>query len=142
VVSLDYSLGIQIVNFLLLIWILNRLLFRPLLGMIDRRKQRFAEAEAEIKHLEELVAQKMADYEEKLRQTKAEALERKTETLRDASEEAKAILDSARSEIPGLMEQFHVRMQGEIEAAKRTLGHQSQRLSIEIAEKVLGRRLQ
>jgi F-type H+-transporting ATPase subunit b len=142
VVSLDYSLGIQIINFILLIFILNRLLYKPLLGMIDKRKQQFAESEAEIKRLQETVEQKMAAYEEKLRQAKAIAIEQKNEIIRQGAEEAKEIIDAVRAEIPGLMEQFHVRMEEEIDAAKRTLAGQSQRLSVEIAEKVLGRSLQ
>ena len=141
-VSLDYSLGIQIINFILLIFILNRLLYQPLLGMIDKRKQQFAESEAEIKRLQKTVEQKMAAYEEKLRQAKAIAIEQKNEIIRQGAEEAKVIIDVVRGEIPGLMEQFHVRMEEEIDTAKRTLTGQSQRLSVEIAEKVLGRSLQ
>ena len=140
-VSLDYSLGIQIINFIVLIFILNRLLYRPLLGMLDKRKQQFAESEAEIKRLQETVEQKMAAYEEKLRQAKATAIEQKNEIIHQGAEEAKGIINDARSEIPGLMEQFQVRMEREIDAAKRTLAGRSQRLSVEIAEKVLGRRL-
>ncbi len=140
-VSLDYSLGIQIVNFIVLIFILNRLLYRPLLGMIDKRKQRFAESEAEIRRLQETVEQKMAAYEEKLRQAKATAIEQKNEIIRQGAEEAKRIIDAVRAEVPGLMEQLQVRMEREIDAAKRTLTGQSQRLSVEIAEKVLGRSL-
>jgi len=78
VVSIDYSLGIQIINFVLLIFILNRLLYKPLLGMIDRRKRHLEESEAEIKRLRETVDRKMAAYEEKLRQAKVDAVEQKT----------------------------------------------------------------
>ena len=140
-VSLDYSLGIQIVNFILLIFILNRLLYKPLLGMIDKRKQQFAESEAEIRRLQETVEQKMAAYEEKLRQAKATAIEQKKEIIRQGADEAREIIDAVRAEIPGLMEQFQVRMEEEIDAAKKTLTGQSQKLSLEIAEKVLGRSL-
>ena len=141
-VSLDYSLGIQIVNFILLIFILNHLLYKPLLGMIDKRKQQFAESEAEIRRLQETVEQKMAAYEEKLRQAKAAAIEQKNEIIRQGAEAAKEISDAARAEIPGLMEQFHVRMEEEINTAKKILTGQSRKLSVEIAEKVLGRSLQ
>jgi F-type H+-transporting ATPase subunit b len=141
VVSLDYSLGIQIINFIVLIFILNRLLYKPILGMLDKRKQQYAESEAEIKRLQETVEQKMVAYEEKLRQAKATAIEQKKEIIRQGAETAKEINDAARAEIPGLMEQFQSRMEREIDAAKRTLAGQSQRLSVEIAEKVLGRRL-
>jgi F-type H+-transporting ATPase subunit b len=141
-VSLDYSLGIQIVNFLLLIFILNVLLFKPILGMIDRRKKHFEDAGAEIKRLQETVEQQMAAYEEKLRQAKAAAVEQKNEIIRQGSDEAKAILDAVRAEIPGMMEQFQSRMNQEIGAAKKILADHSRQLSVEIAEKVLGRSLQ
>ena len=88
-VSLDYSLGIQIINFLLLIFILNVLLYKPILGIIDRRKKQFEDSEAEIKRLQETVEQKMAAYEEKLRQAKAAAVEQKNEIIRQGADEAK-----------------------------------------------------
>jgi len=139
VVSLDYSLGIQIINFLLLIWILNVLLYKPILGMIEKRKQRFAESEAEVKRLQQTVEEKMAAYEEKLRRAKAAALDEKNEIARQGSEEAKAIIDAVRGQIPGMMEEFQKRMEGEIGSAKQVLAQQAQGLSVEIAEKVLGR---
>ena len=140
-VSLDYSLGIQIINFLLLIFILNVLLYKPILGMIDRRKKQFEDSEAEIRRLQETVEQKMAAYEEKLRQAKATAVEQKNEIIRQGAEEAKTVIDVVRAEIPGMMEQFQTRMDGEIGAAKNILTDHSQQLSVQIAEKVLGRSL-
>jgi F-type H+-transporting ATPase subunit b len=97
VVSLDYSLGIQIINFLLLIFILNVLLYKPILGLIDRRKKQFEDSEAEIRRLQESVEQKMAAYEEKLRQAKAAAVEQKNEIIRQGAEEAKTVIDAVRA---------------------------------------------
>lgn len=140
-VSLDYSLGIQIVNFLVLILVLNLLLYKPILGIIEKRNRKLEDSQAEIGRLQETVEQKMAAYEEKLRLAKAGAVERKTEIIRQGAEEAKAILDAVRGEIPGMMQQFQSRIDGEIGEAKRILTHQSRKLSVEIAEKVLGRSL-
>jgi F-type H+-transporting ATPase subunit b len=141
VVSLDYSLGIQIINFLLLIFILNVLLYKPILGMIDRRRKQFEDSETEIRRLQETVEQKMAAYEEKLRLAKAAAVEQKNEIIRQGADEAKTVIDAVRAEIPGMMEQFHARMDGEIGTAKNILTDHSQQLSVQIAEKVLGRSL-
>ncbi len=140
-VSLDYSLGIQIINFLLLIFILNVLLYKPILGLIDKRKKQFEASETEIKRLRETVEQKMAAYEEKLRQAKTTAVEQKNEIIRQGADEAKTVIDAVRAEIPGMMERFQDRMDGEIGAAKKILTDHSQQLSVEIAEKVLGRSL-
>ena len=140
-ISLDYSLGIQITNFLLLIFILNRLLYKPLLGLIDKRNKKIKASEAECGRLRDIVEQKMAAYEEKLRLAKATAVEQKNGIIRQSADEAKARIDSVRAGIPAMMEQFHARMEGEIREAKRILIGQSHKLSVEIAEKVLGRSL-
>jgi F-type H+-transporting ATPase subunit b len=141
VVSLDYSLGIQIVNFLLLIFILNLLLYKPILGMIDRRKKQLENSKSEVQRLQESVEQKMAAYEEKLRQAKAAAVEQKNEIIAQGAEQAKTVIEAVRAELPGAMEHFHVQMDGEIAAARGILTDQSQKLSVEIAEKLLGRSL-
>jgi F-type H+-transporting ATPase subunit b len=141
VISLDYSVGIQIVNFLVLIFLLNILLYKPILGIIDKRRKQFEEAESEIKRLQATVDQKMADYEEKLRLAKAAAVEQKNEMIREGAEEAKQAINAVREEIPGLMEQFQSRMAGQVAEARRVLTDRSRNLSIEIAEKVLGRSL-
>ncbi len=44
--------------------------------------------------------------------------------------------DAVRAEIPGQMEQFQIRIEQEIGKAKRILTNQSQKLSVEIAEKI------
>ena len=138
-VSLDYSLGIQIINFLLLIFILNLLLYKPILGLIEKRKKQFEESETEIKRLQTTVEEKMTAYEEKLRQAKAAAIEQKNEIIRQGAEEARAVTDAVRAEIPGMMERFQTKMAVEIDAANKILADHSRQLSVEIAEKILGR---
>ena len=140
-VSLDYSLGIQIINFLLLIFILNLLLYKPILGLIEKRKKQFEESETEIKRLQTTVEEKMTAYEEKLRQAKTAAIEQKNEIIRQGAEEARAVTDAVRAEIPGMMERFQTKMAVEIDAAKKVLADRSRQLSVEIAEKILGRSL-
>jgi F-type H+-transporting ATPase subunit b len=141
VISLDYSMGIQIINFILLIFILNFLLYKPLLGLIDKRNHKIEASKAECLRLQKTIEQKTAAYEEKLRLAKADAIEKKNEIIRQGADEAKGIVDSARADLPALMEQFHTRMEGEILEARRILTGRSEKLSVEIAEKVLGRRL-
>ena len=138
-VSLDYSLGIQIINFLLLIFILNLLLYKPILGLIEKRKKQFEESETEIKRLQTTVEEKMTAYEEKLRQAKTAAIEQKNEIIREGAEEARAVTDAVRAEIPGMMERFQTKMAVEIDAANKILADHSRQLSVEIAEKILGR---
>lgn len=140
-ISLDYSVGFQIINFLLLILILNRLLYKPIMGVIDRRAKKLEDSEAEIRRLQETVDRKATAYEERLRLAKAAAVEHNNELIRQGAEDAKALITAARGEIPALMEQFQARLETEVGEAKRILTDRSRNLSVEIAEKVLGRSL-
>ena len=141
-ISIDYTLWVQMGNFLLLMLILNLLLYKPILGIIDKRKKQMQDTEEEIKRLNQSVEERMAAYEEKLRQAKIDAVEKKQEIIKEGAERAKSILDAAKGEIPGMMEKFHGEMNREVDEARSTLTNQSKKISVEIAEKLLGRSLQ
>ena len=141
-VDINLTLFVQMANFLVLIVILNYLLYKPILALLDRRKMRLDESEGEIKRLNETVEKKAAEYEEKLRLAKQDALEKKSEILKEAADSAKAIIDERRGKIPAMLAEFQEKVGQEVGAARRILTDQSQKISAEIAEKVLGRSLQ
>jgi F-type H+-transporting ATPase subunit b len=130
---------IQAVNFILLMFVLNLILYKPILGMIERRNARISGSEEEIKGLNQRVVDKMADYDEKIKQAKLSAMEQKNELLKQGGEEAKQIIDAVRGDLPQFLSQYQSRMDEEIAEARRILGDHSRRISREIAEKVLGR---
>lgn len=138
----DYTLLIQIVTFLILIYVLNILLYKPVLGIIDRRKKQIEESENEIKLFNESVDKKVSEYEEKLKQAKSNASELKKEMIQEGNGQAKSIVDAVRAEIPLMTQEFQQKMDKEMQAARQILNNQSQKLSLEIAEKVLGRSVQ
>jgi F-type H+-transporting ATPase subunit b len=47
-VSLDYTILIQMANFILLIFILRKLLYVPILGVMNERKERMEASEGEV----------------------------------------------------------------------------------------------
>jgi F-type H+-transporting ATPase subunit b len=142
VISLDYTILIQMINFLLLIFILNQLIYKPILGIMDKRKKQFQDMEDEIKRITMTNEERMAAYEEKVRLAKMDALNQKNDILKEGSDQAKTTIDAARGEIPGMMEQFHEKIKKEVADARRTLADQSRKISVDIAEKLLGRSFQ
>ncbi len=141
-VNLDWTLGIQIVNFLILIFILNILLYKPILKIMDMRKERLSSYDEEIKNLNLTIEKKVAEYEEKIRQAKMEAMNERNDIQRQGSDVAKEQLDKTKAELAKVVEEFQARLDQEIEQAKLVLKNQSVHISTEIAEKVLGRSLQ
>ena len=141
-IQLDSSLFLQIINFVLLIFILNRLLYKPMLAIIDKRGKHLLDSEEEISRLNRTVEAKMAAYEDKVRSVRSEFLGKNKELIKEGSDKAKAIIDEAGREMSMMAEEFHGKMQREIQAAGEFLTNQSRALSMEIAEKALGRRIQ
>ncbi len=135
----DFTLVVQMVIFLATVVILNRLLYKPILSIIDRRKKQLEESENEIKLFNESVDKRAAEYEEKLKQAKLKASEQKKEIIQEGVNQAKSIVDAVRNEIPAIAREFQQKMDKEIEKAKGVLDGRYKDLSLEIARKILGR---
>ena len=135
----DLTFFVQMAIFLVLVFVLNALLYKPILNIIDRRKKQLEELENEIKLFNESVNTKAAEYEEKLKQAKTKAAELKKEIIQEGNEQAKKIVDVVRAEIPVMTQEFQQKIGKEIQTARQILDKQSQNLSLDIAQKVLGR---
>jgi len=140
-ISIDKTLFLQMINFIVLMLILNYLLYRPLLSIIEKRKKILESSTEEVQRLNKTIEEKQKEYEEKLRRAKQEALDIKVQLLKEANEEAKAMIDEKRSKIPAMMEEVQQRVSKEMEMARAVLQGKTKELSREIAEKVLGRSL-
>lgn len=138
----DYTLLIQMIIFVTLIFILNILLYKPILSIIDRRKKQLEESENEIRLFNESVEKRVAEYEEKLKQAKLKASEQKKEIIQEGANQAKNIVDAVRNEIPAIAKEFQQKMDMEVQKAKAVLDGHSKGLSLEIAQKILGRPVQ
>jgi F-type H+-transporting ATPase subunit b len=138
----DFTLVVQMVIFLLSIFILNFLLYKPILSIIDRRKKQLEESENEIRLFNESVEKRVAEYEDKLKQAKTKASDLKKEIIEEGANQAKNIIDAVRGEIPAIAREFQQKMDKEVEKAKLILDGHSQELSMQIAQKILGRPVQ
>ena len=138
----DFTLFVQMATFIALIFILHYLLYKPILSIIDRRKKQLEEAENEIKLFKDSVHKKAAEYDEKLNKAKTSASDLKKEIISEGSQQAKSIVDAVRNQIPLMAQESQKKMDQEMQAARQILDNQSRKLSLEIAEKILGRRVQ
>lgn len=94
----------QLVNFTIIMVLLNKLLYKPILDMLDKRKKKIEEGLAiteSMKHEEEKLEVKKAKV---LADAKKEALELIEDAKKHAKEEAKQIVDGARKEADEIIE--------------------------------------
>lgn len=102
-----FTIAAQAFNFLLLIWLLKRFLYKPILRAIDRREQKIAEklaeadrkeAAAQAEHQEFLQKNEALDKNraDLVRETKSEANAQRLRLLEEAKKEAEALRLMAR----------------------------------------------
>ncbi|MGE0284282.1 MAG: F0F1 ATP synthase subunit B [Rhizobiaceae bacterium] len=104
-----WSLALQTVNFLVLIWLLRRFLFRPVLNLVDQRRKALeatladaASRQAEAAALGKTYADKLAGLSEErerlLGETRSAASQERAEVLSRAEGEARKIVESGKAE--------------------------------------------
>ena len=94
--QLDWStLVLEIVNFLVLVWLLQRFLYKPILKVVAARQAAIDEASRHTREMESKAHELQSDYEARLRnweQERAKAREALMEELRSERERALAAL--------------------------------------------------
>ena len=140
-INLDITFFIQIVNFLLLMLVLNFLLYKPLRKILADRAAEIAGGHAKAVEVDRDVQEKMAQYEARLLEAKSKANEERGILKKAALADEAVILDKARSEAGDSVNAIKKKVAKETIDARAFLREQIQSLSLEISEKVLGRRL-
>ncbi len=130
------------INFLILIFVLNIILYKPIMKVIDARKKRVEESKETVGSFDDLIEQKVADYEETLRQARVDAMNQREEIKNEGAEAGKKILADTRDEVTAMIQDFKAKVAAEKEQARRTLQERTQEIAREISEKVLGRSVQ
>ena len=138
-VDLNITLLYQAANFLILMFVLNIILYKPLMKLMDDRQKRIDDANEQVRSLDATVEQKVADYEETLRRARAEAMEERDSVKATGTDAAKDILGKAREEVSEMIQGFKSKAAAEKEEARLLLKKQTRQIALEISEKVLGR---
>lgn len=140
-ISIDWTLGLQFINFLVLLLALNVILYRPLRRMMQQRKETVDGSYQKAKSLQGAIEEKMAHYQEQLQQAKLKGNQEKSELRSQAHTEEGTILSAARATATDYMESIKVKVAGEADRARLVLKADTEALAAQIASRVLGRGL-
>jgi F-type H+-transporting ATPase subunit b len=140
-INLDKSLIVQVVNFVILLIILQKFLYKPLLAKMEERtsaiKRSLDEAQAAraeaVRQQEENAAQLRAAY--------AEAAAIRDQALREAEEAGRKQLEAAQAQSRKLVEDTKAQLEGEIRKAREELRRETTDLALAAAEKLVRRTL-
>lgn len=140
-IELNLSFVIQLINFGILVLVLNIFLFKPIRKVLADRRQVIDSAREKTVSVDAEVQVKMDQYEARLHAAKAEAGAHRAEALKLAQAEEAAVLEKARAQAADSLASIRNRVAREAGEARELLKKQAEVLSGEICEKILGRSL-
>lgn len=127
----------QIVNFLILVYLLKRFLYQPVIQAMDRREQRIAERLEQAEQREQTAAEEAS----RLKEQQDELSQRRDELITEAEEKAeerkRALLSEAREAVAQTRRQWEQQSEKEKEAFLRDLRTQVAELFPTLARQAL-----
>ena len=140
-IELNLSFVIQLINFGILVLVLNVFLYKPIRKVLADRRQVIDSAREKTVSVDAEVQAKMTQYEARLHAAKVEAGSRRAEDLKLAQAEETAVLEKARKQAADSLASIRDRVAREAGEARELLKKQAEILSGDICEKILGRSL-
>jgi len=137
--TIDYSLFIQIANFLFLIFLLNIIVYRPIRGILNRRKEEMSSTEEIIQDWKRKADRNSEEFENRLLETRNEGLKEKGNIKGQGMEEEREMLLNVYSSVEENIDKARLEIQDTISQAKQSLQTEVETFSHELAEKILGR---
>lgn len=132
------TVSAQIVNFLLLVWLLKRFLYQPVLSAMDRREQDIAERLGAALDREQQAEAKIQQYEEKSTALEQSCSEILNAAEAEAGEQKKAMFVAARQQVAASREQWQRQVDEEKQAFLEELRSSAAETIQAIARKALG----
>ena len=138
----DWTVFIQIINFLLILWILNRILYRPIRNILRQRKEKMDGLELSIQTYNDDAEEKDNAFAAGIKEARARGLNEKEALLQDAAEEEKKIIAKVNEKAQAELADIRHKIAREAQTAKAALQTKVAEFADDICQKILGRTIQ
>jgi F-type H+-transporting ATPase subunit b len=140
-ISVDKSLIVQVINFLILLFILKRLLYKPFLAKMAERTSTIQAALDEAKAARAEAQKQQEDNEARLRAAYAEAAAVREQALKEAGEESRKHIAAAQAQSRKMVEDTKSQLDAEVRRAREELRREVGDLAVAVAEKLVRKSL-
>jgi len=134
-----YEIVIQIVNFLTLLFILQKFVYKPVFSLIEKIKETIEKEFSKSKSDREEASQLLTQQKEALVKARQEAQSIRDRSNEMAKKEYESIIQSAKKDSEQLVDDAKKELNLELEKAKTSLVNQVGQLSVMVAEKALSK---
>jgi F-type H+-transporting ATPase subunit b len=140
-ISINATLFFQLISFLIFLFIINRLMFRPLRNVMGERGNHINKIQQEIFETKNEFENLTNQLQQQESAVKSDAFKLQKEIENTGNQKAAEILNSAIQEIETLKDRAQKEVDTQISEARKDVTMESEVLAVSIIEKVLDRRL-
>jgi F-type H+-transporting ATPase subunit b len=127
--------------FLIVVFILNQLLIKPILRVLDARKDRVEGNRHAAEQADAAAKTMRADYTARIEAAKKESLQLKDSARREADAEEDKIIKAARAKAGDLVAEVKEKIAAEFQDAQAGLRAETEAMGRNIAARILGRQV-
>jgi F-type H+-transporting ATPase subunit b len=140
-IEVNWTLGVQLVSFLLLLTVLYKLMYRPLVAALEGRTAAIQQQLAEAQAAREEAQRALGAMEERIRAAQADAQALRERALREAAELRDRLSAEARQEAARLIDGAQAQIDQEVRGARAELRAEVGVLATQIAERLIRKSL-
>jgi F-type H+-transporting ATPase subunit b len=135
----DWTLLLQMVNFIALIIILNAVCYKPIRNMLIERKKKVQGYQQNIDGLRQESSESDQTFQTKVSDAKAKGFQEQEALKESGEEEEKRLIEEINQKAQADLEAVRAQIAKQAEDARRSLKAEAEAFSAAIAEKILGR---
>ena len=140
-ISINATLVFQLISFLIFLFIINRLMLRPLRSVMGERENHINKIRQDIVDTENEFENLTNQLQQKESAVRSEAFQFQKELEDAGKQQAAGILAAARQEIETMRDKAHKEVEAQISEARKDVVKESEALAVSIIERVLDRRM-
>ena len=141
-ISINETLIVQVISFLIFLYLINRIMFRPLRNVIADRDIYIERVKRDIDQAQKQIKTMSSQIREQEAEVKKEAFDLKEQQEKIGNQQAKEIFAAVRQEIADTSAKVQKDIEIKISEARQSLQKESEVLAKSIIEKILDRRQQ
>jgi F-type H+-transporting ATPase subunit b len=140
-ISINATLVLQVVHFLVLLYILNRLMFKPILKLVNERTGYMEKSKTEMTEFESEAERLKQEYRSLEIEARKKASRENLEMKKDGVAQVDAMIDESQEEVASIRRDSEAKIESEFEKARPSLQSEATVLAEEIVERLIGRRV-
>ena len=140
-IELDWTLYVQIINALVLVYLLNLVLYRPIRNIIKERQARLDADAAALAQLAEQTQGVAGEIQENLTAARRQGVSEKEGLRQEGAQAEASLLEKVKQEVDKEWTRVEKKIKEDMDKARKTLKGQAQSFAQVMAAKILGREI-